>query len=185
MTWCLPTGRRSAERRNHEHRNRFPWLSCARGRSRCCLRNEVCHLKVGGRRAHAVRIILADERGWCRMSGRSSSPCSGEGPARRMGRPTWDWPCKLISDGSGPLRSLWHSSVLLVKDVCDRRAGQRNAVSASRDWMPRNSMATPSWKWRTTRPRMVLPRMTAEPIGGRTSRSTAAPESERSMMRQG
>lgn len=47
-----------------------------------------------------------------------------------------------------------------------------------------NSTATPSWKWRTTRPR-ILPRRTGVPSAGRTSISTAAPETDRSMMRQG
>ena len=72
-------------------------------------------------------------------------------------------------------------------DGCFRRSlqkgDQRNSRSVSRDWTPRNSMATPSWKWRTIRPR-ILPSSTGVPSSKRNSVSTAAPESERSMMRQ-
>ncbi len=60
---------------------------------------------------------------------------------------------------------------------------QRNSRSVSRDWIDRNSIATPSTKWRTTRPR-ILPSRTAVPIEGRISTSTAAPDSDRSMIRQ-
>ena len=54
--------------------------------------------------------------------------------------------------------------------------------SVSGRWMTANSMAMPSSKWRTTWPRMV-PSVTWMPSAGLTSISTAAPESDRSMMR--
>ncbi len=61
---------------------------------------------------------------------------------------------------------------------------QRNSRKLSRVCTIANSIATPSAKWRTTRPRILL-RKTGVPTVGRTSQSTAAPDSERSTRRQG
>lgn len=56
----------------------------------------------------------------------------------------------------------------------------RRIVSSART--APNSMAKPSSRWRTTRP-CVVPMVTRAPIAGRTLQDTAAPDSERSMIR--
>jgi len=68
----------------------------------------------------------------------------------------------------------------------DRISAGRQAIRVicSAEYCEMNSSAMPSWKWRTTRPR-ILPSVTMVPLAGRTSISTAAPDIDRSMIRQG
>lgn len=83
---------------------------------------------------------------------------------------------------AGPLRKIFE--IFLRFSRAGRAGGdqRRRFSSVSASWTWTNSTAIPSSRWRTTRP-AVEPIWTRVPIAGLTSLESAAPDSDRSMMR--
>lgn len=170
--WCFINHGDAGSRADHAASETGAGSSCARASRR---------RRSGARGRSLVRCVAGRVVGRCGPCGRVS------GGVERLSA--------AMGDRRPPAQ---HQMRRRLSPVHQFRSGRKNAKAGRTRLRPGrqpelwrvfpsarralNSMAKPPSRWRTTRP-LVVPIVTLAPMAGRTLLETAAPESERSMMR--